>query len=126
MDIPTLHINNIQIQCISSFNFLSITIDKNLTLKEDINLLASKISRNVGIINRLKHYIPYNITDYLQHPSNTPTDYYGILILVFKSDRILKIEKKTLRSFTLSKYNAHTEPIFKTLKLLKRQVIFKL
>ena len=34
----------------------------------------------------------------------------------------MKIQKKTV---TLSKYNAHTEPIFKTLKLLKINDIFK-
>ena len=37
----------------------------------------------------------------------------------FNSDWILKIQKKAVRSITLSKYNAHTEPIFKTLKITK-------
>ena len=55
------------------------------------------------------------------HGENTVSDNidYGILTWVFIADRILIIQKKTVRSITLSKYNAHTEPIFKTLKLLK-------
>ena len=35
----------------------------------------------------------------------------------FNSDWILKIQKKAVGSITLS--NAHTEPIFKTLKITK-------
>ena len=36
-----------------------------------------------------------------------------------------KFRKKAVRSITLSKYNAHTEPIFKKLKSLKIKDIFK-
>ena len=36
----------------------------------------------------------------------------------------LQIAKKALRIMTCSKYNAHTDPIFKKLKLLKIQDIF--
>ena len=50
---------------------------------------------------------------------------YGILTWGFNADRILKIQRKAVRSITLNKYNAHTEPIFKTLKLLKIKDIFK-
>ena len=50
---------------------------------------------------------------------------YEILTWGFNADRILKIQKEAVRSITLSKYNAHTEPIFKTLKILKIKAIFK-
>ena len=45
VNILTLHINNIQIECLNSFNFLGITIDKHLTWKKHINVLTSKIFR---------------------------------------------------------------------------------
>ncbi len=38
----------------------------------------------------------------------------------------MKLQKKIVRITSLSKYNAHTEPIFKSLKLLKLTDILKL
>ena len=119
LQLPNLHINNIKLECLNSFNFSGITIDKHLTWKEHINLIANKISITVGVINRLKNYIPENALLTIYNTLIIPHLNYGILTWGFNSDRILKIQKKAVRSITLSKYNAHTEPIFKTLKLLK-------
>ena len=125
LQIPNLHITNIKLECSDYFNFLGITIDKHLTWKEHINLIANKISRTVGVINRLKNYIPENALLTIYNTLIIPHLNYEILTWGFNSDRIFKIQKKTVRSITLSKYNAHTEPIFKTLKLLKINDIFK-
>ena len=51
---------------------------------------------------------------------------YGITLWGFKCERILKLQKKTARILNASKYNAHTEPLFKNLKLLKIEHILKL
>ena len=44
----------------------------------------------------------------------------------YKCDRINKLQKKAIRIVSLSKYNAHTEPIFKRLQLLKVADILKI
>ena len=51
---------------------------------------------------------------------------YCILVWGYEHSRIYKLQKKALRIISLSKYNAHTEPIFKKLKLLKTDDILKL
>jgi hypothetical protein len=51
---------------------------------------------------------------------------FGILAWGFKCERIVKLQKKAVRIVITSKYNAHTEPIFKELKLLKVKDILKL
>ena len=38
--------------------FLGVLIDKNLTWRPHIDHIASKISKIVGIIARLRHYVP--------------------------------------------------------------------
>ena len=43
----------------------------------------------------------------------------------FKCERIIKLQKKAIRAITNSKYNAHTEPLLKELKLLSVPDIFK-
>ena len=51
---------------------------------------------------------------------------YGITLWGFKCERILKLQKKAARILSASKHNAHTEPLFKNLKLLKIEHILKL
>ena len=57
-------------------------------------------------------YTTKYITDYLQHPNNTPHELWNSYMGLLGQLR--------------STYNAPTEPIFKTLKLLNIQDIFKL
>ena len=44
----------------------------------------------------------------------------------FNHNRVLKSQKKALRIITCSKYNAHTEPIMKSLSILRIDDLFKL
>ena len=46
--------------------------------------------------------------------------------LLIEATRIYKLQKKAIRTISKSKYNAHTEPIFKKLQFLKLNDIFKL
>ena len=50
---------------------------------------------------------------------------YGILAWGYRAQRIYKLNK-AIRIITSGKYNAHTEPIYKELKLLKVSDIYKL
>ena len=41
-------------------------------------------------------------------------------------NRVLKLQKKSVRIMSNSEYLAHNEPLFKTLKLLKIENVYKL
>ena len=118
--------NDTGIEKVSDFDFLGLTINENMNWKSHIDKIANKISRSIGILNRLKHFLPlptklliYNslILSYLN---------FGVLAWGYKCDRIVKLQKKAIRIISTSKYNAHTEPLFKKLKLLKIMDILKL
>ena len=51
---------------------------------------------------------------------------YSILTWGFNTNRLDKLQKRPARTITCSKYNAHTDPLFKRLNLLKLNDIFKL
>ena len=53
---------------------------------------------------------------------------YDILAWGYQFERIFKLQKRAVRFkiITLAKFNAHSEPIFKSLNLLKVQDIFKI
>ena len=50
----------------------------------------------------------------------------GILACVNDCHRITTLQKKCIRTITISKYNDHTDPLFSKLNLLKRTDIFNL
>ena len=55
---------NIDNQCIarvSSTKFLGVHIDEHLTWKEHIAVISKKISKNIGIISRIRHLLPRHI-----------------------------------------------------------------
>ena len=63
LQIPKLNIsiNGNQVEQVTNFNFLGITIDQNLTWKDHISKISIKIARVIGIMNKLKHIFPHHI-----------------------------------------------------------------
>ena len=57
---PKLEICGSEFTCVDSFDFLDITIDKHLTWKSHVDKISNKISKTIGILNRLKFYLPLN------------------------------------------------------------------
>ncbi len=55
-----LKIDNTLIDRVYEFNFLGLTINENLNWKSHINKIANKISKIMGILNKLKYFLPLN------------------------------------------------------------------
>ena len=117
--VPSLTINDTEIERVNTFNFLGITLDENVTWKPHISILSNKISKYSGILNRLKHYLPLHIMRMLYCTLVNSHLLYGILVWGYECHRLEKIQKRIIRIITVSKYNAHTEPLFKALDRLK-------
>ncbi len=79
----------------------------------------------MGILNRRKRFLP-NQTKVLIYNSLVLSHLnFGILLGGFICDKLFKLPNKIVRILSLSKYIAHTGPLFKILKLLKVNDIFK-
>ena len=116
---PDIKINDTVLEYVDSFNYLGIIFDKNLSWKNHIDHIIKKISKTIGIMKRLKHVLPKNILLTLYNTLIMPHLTYGILCWNSKHARLLTCQKKAVRLINCAKYNAHTDPIFKELKLLK-------
>ena len=116
---PNLNIDGTPIEHISNFNFLGLTLDENLNWKHHKQKTANKCSRIIGIINKLKHYLPIHIKLSLYHALIQPHLNYCILVWGFNCVRLIKLQKKVLRYIGVTSYNAHCDPLFKTFKILK-------
>ena len=95
-----------------------------MSWKAHTHKIANKISRSLGIINSLKNILPRNILLTLYNSMILPHLQYSILSWGFNPGRVGTLQKRAVRLITGSKYNAHTEPIFKQTGLLKLEDIF--
>ena len=108
------------------FNFLGITFDDHLKWKLHIERCALKCSRNIGMLNKLKRFLPTTIMLTLYHTLIHSNLSYGIMVWGHYCDRLIKIQKEALRVVNLSKYNAHCDPLFKRFNILKLPDLLKL
>ncbi len=80
----------------------------------------------MGVLNKLKHFVPLNARVMIYNSLIFSHINYCILAWGYRCKRITKLQKRIVRILNISKYNAHTEPIFKILSLLKVNDILKL
>ena len=116
---PCLKIADTVIENVNEFNFLGVHLDSHMTWKSHTDKLALKLSKYTGILNKLKHYLPSYIVRTLYFTLIHSHLNYAILTWGYKCNRLKKLQKRLIRVVTSSKYNAHTDPLFKITQILK-------
>ena len=124
-DIPRLMINNTLIEQVTEFNFLGLTVNEYMNWNSHTQKIVNKISRTLGVMKRLKRYLPLSAMKLMYDSLILSHLQFGITNRGFEWDRISKLQKRALRIMTNSQYNAHTEPLFKLLHLLKVKDIYE-
>ena len=102
--IPHLELNGHTLERVSEFNFLGLLIDENLTWDSHIQKVSNKVSRILGVMNRLKNYIPGHILRILYNSMVMPHLQYSILNWGHKHSRLHKLQKRAIRIITNTKY----------------------
>ena len=115
-----------EVEQVKSFKFLGIMLDTNLTMKHHIHMVASKLSKVCGKLNRLKYIYPQQALLFIYNSLFVSHMNYGLLLWGTDLDKVHKLQKRALRTITGSEYIAHSEPIFKFLDLLTVQHMYKL
>ena len=114
---------------IPAIKFLGVHIDPKLNFKHHIDAIHSKVSRSLFAINSVKHFIDKRALKTLYNSLVHSHFLYCIPIWSCASKSSFKklelLQKKAIRTISLSKYNAHTVPIFKKIEILpiKEQTI---
>ena len=120
--IPEIKINGQLVEHVTEFNFLGLT---HIGLSH-IQKVSNKVSRSIGVLNRLKKFLPITILRNLYNALILPHFQFSILTWGFSPGRLNKLQKRAIRVITNSKYNAHVEPLLKRLNLLRLTDIFKI
>ena len=122
--IPDLAINGIPLERVKNFNFLGLLLNENMSWKPHIDLLANKLAKCARVLNKLEHVLPIHILRTLYFNMVQSRMMYCILTWGFVHYRIEKLQKRFGRMISSSKYNAHSEPLFKVLDILKIEHLF--
>ena len=124
--IPILEMNHTLIKQVNEFSFVCLTVNNHMDWNSHITNISNKITKTKGIMNRIKKSIPQQILNLMYNSLILPHIYFCITAWGFKCNRIFTLQKKALRIITKSKFNSHTEPLFRELSILKVEHIFQM
>ena len=114
------------IERVSEFNFLGLTINEFMSWNSHSKKVSNKVSRVLGIMYRLKHFLPFSALRLMYQSLVNCHLQFCILAWGYECKRVYNLQKKAIRIMTASKYNAHTEPLFKQLNIMKIEDSFEI
>ena len=96
--------------------YLGLLIDSNLSWKYHINYISTKISKSIGLIAKLRHYVPKETLLTLYWALIHPYLNYGVAIWGQTSkslfDKLLRLQKRTLRLIFFKDNKQSAIPLF--------------
>ena len=103
--------------------FLGIIIEEYLTWEMHINHFCNIIARNVGILQKLRHFIPAYVLKILYHSLILSHLQYCTLLRAHSYyshlHKLRLLQKKAIGIISNTDYRAHSSKLFSKLKLLK-------
>ena len=114
----------------SSVRFLGLDIENSLKFKSHLSNLAKKISKNAGILYKLRNNVPLNNLLTVYHSFIESYLNYCTIIFGNAYDSHIKpvevAQRKCIRVIANVKKSSHTEPLFKKYGILKFKDIYRL
>ena len=111
--VPKIKINGTIIEFVDKFKLLGINLNKHLNWNPYVKIVSNKLVKTVGVLNILKKTRPLNILGIIYNALILTHLNYGILAWGHQAKRLNLIQKRAVGILTASKYNSHTEPLFK-------------
>ena len=113
---------------IPAIKFLGVYIDPNLTFQYHIKQISNKVARSLYAIRSAKNFLSQNALKSLYYALIHSHLIYGIQIWGGAANKyvneIVLLQKKAIRIICNTKYNSHTEPLFKNQKILPFHNLF--
>ena len=116
------------LQCEDYVKYLGVLLDSNISWKFHINNVALKITRTVGVVSRLRHFVPRTtLLNIYQsyHPASSDIWFGGLGSSCQNYlQNILVLQKRVLRLMYFSEPRAHAVPVFISSKILPLQMLY--
>ena len=122
--------NNNPIERVTSTKFLGIYIDEKLNWKTHVDKLSKVVSRNTGVIYKLRSCIPQEVLFILYSTLILSYINYGMLAWgkSFKTQihRLFVVQKRVIRIICKANYRAHTNLLYYENGILKLEDLYSM
>ena len=102
---------------------MGVIIDSNLNWKAHVHELSKKLARSIGVLSKLRHFVPTSILIQLYYSIIFTFLIYSVIMWgnTYQSNLrpLVVLQKKAIRIITFSNFREHTSPLFKKLNVLK-------
>ena len=116
------------LECKDHVKYLGVIIDQHLSWKHHINYIALKISRNIGIISRLRHFVPLKTLPSIYNSLISPCISYGLIAWGQASkshlEKILILQKRVIRSIYFLTFRTRAIPYFAQSNILPISMLY--
>ena len=110
--------------------FLGVWIDENMSFSGHISKLKSKLNLGIYALATCTKVVPFRIRKLIYHSLFESHLHFGSIIYGASNPRNLSsieiVQRKALRVLTRSKYNAHSDPLFRKHSILKLSDLIQL
>ena len=119
-----IKLNGLRIQPSSTIKYLGLLLDETLSGDAHCSLIISKLERAKAMLCKIRHYVPQDKLISIYYAIFASHLSYGCQVWgqnqsTSKFNKIVNLQKQAMRIMSFSRKNAHTEPLFKSFKILK-------
>ena len=118
-----LILDNRQLTRKNPITYLGVVFDENLNFKDHINFVCKKVSKSIGVLNKLKTFTPFSTMKSLYYSLIYPYLNYCNLIWggTFSThlNPLIILQKKAIRIINNTSYLHHTNNLFFNCSILK-------
>ena len=127
--IQPVFINNNIISNVTTIKYLGIHLDCNLTFNYHINHIAGKISKSIGMMDKISSFVPRNIMLSLYFSLINPYLTYCIEAwyncAASSRNKLFVLQKRCIRCIMCADFHTNTELFFNQLNILKLSELHK-
>ena len=126
----SIYLDGHTIKQVTHTKFLGVYLDEILNWNYHIKNISTKISKNIGVIYKLKYKISSDVLLMLYNTMILP--YLSYCNIVWANNNytrlapLIKLQKRATRVVCKARYREHTDPLFRQYNILKLQDINKL
>ena len=124
----SIEIAGSQIKRVHSTRFLGVIIDDKLKWDEHIKYICNKLAKSIGIIIKVRHFLPSKTLVTLYYSLIYPYITYCHLVWgkasLVQLKKIIVLQKKVVRIISFSGFQDHSLPLFRNLQILPMDELY--
>ena len=125
-----LQIGSAPLNRVDYVTYLGVILDSGLSWKQHINKIKNTITPIIGIISKIRHYVPKSILVTIYNSLILPHLSYCIEVWGHTFETVLKplyiLQKRIVRLMNFANFSEHSEPLFKKFGILNIYKLCKL